>query len=163
MHVSTKAALAEVKEADFFSKLGQPVRAPGIIAVNSWEKAMALCRTREWENLRIEAQNQLTAALHSQCRERFSKTWNKTVDALYRVLVPLLTEKVHSVVGRERLPKKVLRVALRDVCCVCMEAEYSDVIAPGWYTKQLKPWYLKGHLPCGWTGEFLREGKLMVF
>jgi hypothetical protein len=163
MRPDTKAALAELWEADFFSKLGQPVQAPGVIAVKSWQEAMALVTSRDWDNLRLEAENRLTEALHSQCRERYSKTWNKIAIEVNGLLAPLVKEKLRSLYRERALPKKFRQIIHGDTHAICMEAEYSDVVPAGWYTKHLKPWYLNGHLPCGWTGEFLREGELMVF
>jgi hypothetical protein len=48
-----------------------------------------------------------------------------------------------------------------DILHVCMEAEYADVYPPGFYASQAY-WYVKGHYPCGWQGEF-PKGKLIIY
>jgi hypothetical protein len=48
-----------------------------------------------------------------------------------------------------------------DILNVCMEAEYADIYPPGFYASQAY-WYVKGHFPCGWQGNF-PEGKLIMY
>ena len=42
-----------------------------------------------------------------------------------------------------------------------MEAEFADVYPPGFYASQAY-WYVKGHFPCGWQGEF-PNGTLIIY
>ena len=163
MQPQTRATLAELQQADLLANAGQPIQISGIVVVTSWQEAMTLCTSKGWDNLRLEGENCLTVALFSRCRDRYSKTWNKTAIKLNQLLAPLLKNKFHGLARERHLPRKVRQIIHCDVRAICMEAEYSDVVPAGWYTKHLKPWYLRGHLPCGWTGEFLREGTVMVF
>ena len=57
--------------------------------------------------------------------------------------------------------QKSLSAVQWDILHVCMEAEYADVYPPGFYASQAY-WYVKGHFPCGWQGEF-PNGKLIVY
>jgi hypothetical protein len=47
-------------------------------SVDSWETAVEACSRTEWENIELEAQNQLSLWLHDNARERFQK-WNEIV------------------------------------------------------------------------------------
>jgi hypothetical protein len=163
MLAQTKVTLAELQEADLLANAGRPIQSSGIVVVKSWQEAMNLCTSKEWDNLRLEGENLLTEALSSRCRDRYNKTWNNTAIELNQLIAPVLTDKLDALARRGRLPKKVRQIIHCDVRAICMEAEYLDIVPAGWYTNHLKPWYLKGHLPCGWTGEFLREGTVMVF
>lgn len=42
-----------------------------------------------------------------------------------------------------------------------LKARYADVCPPGFYASQAY-WYVQGHFPCGWQGEF-PKGKLVVY
>jgi hypothetical protein len=48
-----------------------------------------------------------------------------------------------------------------DILHVCMEAEYADVYPPGFFASQAF-WYVQGHFPCGWEGEF-PAGRLVLY
>jgi len=48
-----------------------------------------------------------------------------------------------------------------DILHVCMEAECADVFPAAYYASQAY-WYVKGHFPCGWEGEF-PKGKLIIY
>jgi hypothetical protein len=43
----------------------------------------------------------------------------------------------------------------------CVEQEYADVVAPAFFSR-LAEWYLRGHYPCGWLGDY-PDGKIMVY
>lgn len=48
-----------------------------------------------------------------------------------------------------------------DVLHLAAEAAFADVCPPGFYASQAY-WYVKGHFPCGWQGDF-PDGKLVIF
>lgn len=73
----------------------------------------------------------------------------------------LVREKTKRVVEENELPKIFLDTIDWDILHVCMEAEYADVYPPGFFASQAY-WYVKGHFPCGWVGEF-PDGKLVVY
>jgi hypothetical protein len=42
-----------------------------------------------------------------------------------------------------------------DILGICLEAEFKDAVAPGFYLLDLFPVYMQGHFPCGWDGNKL--------
>jgi hypothetical protein len=74
---------------------------------------------------------------------------------------PLIERKIETVVRENNLPK-VFRATIRwDILGVCMESEYADGVPPGYYASQAY-WYVKGHVPCGWQGNF-PNGMLIIY
>jgi hypothetical protein len=75
--------------------------------------------------------------------------------------VPLVLRKTKAVVEANHLPRGFVDTVQWDILRLCMEAEYADVFPPGFYASQAY-WYMQGHFPCGWEGEF-PQGRLTVF
>ena len=92
--------------------------------------------------------------------ERFH-LWNDIVAEIKPISQALVREKAKDVIEENKLPKVFLDTVDWDIIHLCMEAEYADVYPPGFFASQ-SHWYVKGHCPCGWNGEF-PNGRLIVY
>jgi|SRR5438128_6848268 len=159
MHPRTQATFAELERADWFAAVGVVDTAAAVV-LSSWPEAVAHCGSSAWQDLMLEARNQYCERLVERSQERFSQ-WNEIVVPLKALTMPLVARKTTDVCARHQLPKIFVGTVQWDILHVCMEAEYADVYPPGFYASQAY-WYVKGHFPCGWQGEF-PNGKLIVY
>lgn len=159
MHPRTVATLDKLRQAAWFSYVGVKDTEAAIV-LSSWGEAIESCSSLEWENLCLEAVNQYCERLVERSRERFQR-WNDLVVEMKPLVQSLVREKTKRVVEENELPKIFLDTIDWDILHVCMEAEYADVYPPGFFASQAY-WYVKGHFPCGWVGEF-PDGKLVVY
>jgi hypothetical protein len=60
-----------------------------------------------------------------------------------------------------KLPKEFVESVKWDLRAACMELEYADLVPPRYFAERAR-WYLAGHFPCGWEGDF-PEGCLIVY
>jgi len=93
-------------------------------------------------------------------KDRYAQ-WNNIVLELKKTTVPFVQRKIEAVVRENNLPKVFERTVQWDILGVCIEAEYADVYPPGYYASQAY-WYVKGHFPCGWEGQF-PQGQLVIY
>lgn len=159
MHPRTIATLDKLEKAEWFSKAGIQDTEVAIV-LSSWEEAIENCSSIGWENLCLEAFNHYRMRLLERSRERF-RQWNDVVSELKTVTIPFVRRKIEQVVSQNNLPKVFEDTVQGDIIGVCLEAEYADVYPPGFYADQAF-WYVKGHFPCGWQGEF-PKGKLIIY
>jgi hypothetical protein len=159
MHPRTIATLDDLRNASWFSRVGVKDTDTAIV-LSSWQKAIAHCSTREWENLNLDASNTYCEHLVQRSPERF-KMWNEIVVEVKKVIVPLVRQKIDNVVHENALPPAFEATVRWDILGVCMEAEYADVYKPGWFAAQAY-WYVNGHFPCGWDGEY-PKGMLVIY
>lgn len=159
MHPRTASTLAELEEKEWFANIGKH-DSECVVFVNSWDEAIKSCQDEAWVDLCQVAANQYRARLAEGSMERF-RAWNDHVRELKSVTVPLVLRKIKAVVDGNRLPKAFADAVQWDILHLCMEAEYADVFPPAFYTSQAY-WYLNGHFPCGWKGQF-PDGKLLVY
>lgn len=159
MHPRTVASLDQLEKADWFAAVGVKDTDAAIV-LSSWDEAIEHCGSLEWENLLLEAANQYRERLLERSKERLGK-WNEIVDEIKPVTVALVRRKISEVCTKHGLPKVFEDTVQWDILHLCMEAEYADVYPAGFYASQAY-WYVKGHFPCGWQGEF-PEGKLIVY
>lgn len=159
MHPRTLATLNELKRAQWFGSVGvRDTDAARIVF--SWEEAIEHCGSVEWENLCLEARNQYCERLAERSPQRFQQ-WNDITKMLKPDVQALVREKAAPVVEANNLPKVFVDTIDWDILGVCMEAEYADVHPPGFFASQAY-WYIKGHFPCGWEGDF-PNGRLIIY
>jgi hypothetical protein len=159
MHARTAATLDQLEKANWFSCVGVKDTAR-VIVLSSWQEAIKHCGSIEWENLCMEAVNQYCGRLVERSKERFNQ-WNDIAIELRKETEPFVRRKIQAVVLENKLPQVFENMIQWDILHVCMEAEYADVFQPGFYASQAY-WYVKGHYPCGWEGEF-PKGKLIIY
>jgi len=159
LHPRTSATLADLRKARWFSFVGVP-DAESAIVLESWEEAIGFCSMDDWQDLLLEAANQYCERLVERDEERFQK-WNDLVAEIKSITIPLVKEKTVEVAAANELPQIFIDTVQWDILHVCMEAEFADIFPPGFYASQAY-WYVKGHFPCGWAGDF-PEGTLIIY
>lgn len=156
---ATSETLAALAAAEWFCKVGVNDTRE-VKSVGSWPEALEWCLAPAWDDLCHEATNEYCSRVAERSRARF-REWNSAVRELKGVVDPLLLEKTSAVIGDNDLPDGFRADVFRDVLFVALEAEFSDVYAPGFFASQAY-WYLNGHFPCGWEGVF-PQGRLVIF
>jgi hypothetical protein len=159
MHRTTLGILEDLQKAHWFSHVEVP-DAPTAVVLTSWQEAIALCDSLEWENLQLDMANEYRRRLRERSKERWVK-WNDIVVGLKVTLIPFVRGKIEPIVREYKLPKVFEASVQWDMLHVCMETEYADVYPPGFYAN-LASWYIKGHFPCGWQGTF-PQGMQIVY
>lgn len=131
-----------------------------VIVLTSWQEAIEQCSSIEWENLCLEAQNQYGERLRERSKERFNQ-WNEVAAMLKETTIPFVQRKIERVVRQYNLPTVFENMVQWDILGVCRESEFADVYPPGFFASNAY-WYMKGHFPCGWQGEF-PKGTLIIY
>jgi len=163
MHPRTKATLEQLETANWFSQVGTMygITQPGkVMVLTSWQEAIEQCSSIEWENLCLEAQNQYCERLCERSKERFNQ-WNEVAAMLKATTIPFVQRKIEAIVRQNNLPTVFENMVQWDILGVCMESEFADVYPPGFFASNAY-WYMKGHFPCGWQGEF-PKGTLIIY
>jgi hypothetical protein len=179
----TLELIEEFRKARWFENVGTPLGYETVVPVYSWEQAIEVALSDEWENTCLEAQNGLTMRLDQDFLDRYMD-WNHHIDAINEVLLPIVdpvairTIEEHADIEKFHTRFKIMlepgdptpadhdsylfrQVLLSTTRMACMEAEYSDIVPLAFFS-EMSAWYLAGHFPCGLTDEY-PNGKLMVF
>lgn len=158
MHERTSIILNKLKQADWFSAVGKQEQG-NVFVLSSWEQAIKSCASTDWENVQLEAANMIRDVLVTQDRERY-QLWNVIAEEIKATSIPLVQQKISPVVEKHSLPKVFEDSVNWDIAHIGIATEYG-VISPS-RSHVLAYWYLKGHFPCGWDGNF-PEGKLIIY
>ncbi|QDT65182.1 hypothetical protein [Calycomorphotria hydatis] len=152
--------IEKLNEIEWFSMVGKRADS-SVTECEGWDQAVKLVTSREWQRVRLNRINALTNFLHENHNARYQE-WNTIVGDITPCVEKLLGEKVDLTKIVKKGGRKKFFVEIRLMIeGACIEAEYSDLVPPGFYT-DLAEWYLKGHFPCGWEGEY-PEGRLIVY
>jgi len=159
MNPKTLASFDQLREADWFSNLGQP-REGAFTIVTTWEAALQHCGSDQWQDLILEAANRYREAVFKRDPARFQK-WNGVVKDVKTIVLPFIEQKVHPMVVGSGLPQSVEGAVRWDLIHFAMECEFADVYPPGFFASQAY-WYTQGRFPCGWDGDF-PKGKRILY
>ncbi len=130
--------------------------------VKDWPTAIASCNDPAWENVELEAQNQLTLWLHANNRAAYQK-WNDIVlSHKSSVLTPLIEQKIIPFQVKLGLDISLVHCVKWDILGALMENSYLGSGHKAFFFLELLMVYEAGHFPCGWIGEW-PQGKLRVF
>ena len=159
MNKRTVDTLVELENANWFVKVGR-CDSCNVHHLNSWSAAIKNSEAEAWVSLCQEAANQYRIKLAERDTVRFGE-WNTIVREIKKETIPLVLRKTKGVVEANNLPQGFIDTVQWDILHLCMEAEYADVYPPGFFASQAY-WYICGHFPCGWEGDF-PNGRLIIF
>lgn len=151
-----------IDKIDWFSNCGKQVSSEDfeISSVSSWSKGKSYYSTVKWENIQLEARNNLTEYLCFDHREVY-RLWNKITDEAKKYIQGPFDKKLEEYRNSFGLDKGFVNTVKWDILAAIMEYVYLEYKIPVFYLNLLKI-YEKGHFPCGWDGKW-PEGKLRVY
>jgi hypothetical protein len=159
MQPTTIATIEQLGNAAWFSCVGIKDTKVAIV-LSSWREAIESAVSAEWEDLRLDAANQLRARIMERSKERYAQ-WNEIATEIRAVIIPFVQSKTEPITREQKLlPAFQARVDW-DIIHLCMEAEYADVCPPAFYAG-ISYFYVNGHFPCGWNGEY-PKGMLVIY
>jgi hypothetical protein len=82
-------------------------------------------------------------------------------DEVRKVVDSLIQSKIRIVIEEQKLTKSFRSTVIWSIWNIVLSAHYGDLYTPTFYA-DLAHWYVKGHFPCGWEGEY-PAGHLMVY
>lgn len=159
MHPRTLATIAQLESADWFAHVGEP-HDDAVRVVSSWREAVESCSTLDWENLCLEASNQLRMRVLERDRQMYAR-WNAIVADVRPATGELVKRKTAHWVEKEGLPKAFVDCVHWDMLGVAVEAELAEIVRPAFFASQAY-WYTVGRFPCGWDGDF-PAGRLVIY
>ena len=136
-----------------------PITSPVVIAA-SWKDAAKYSESSEWELAINESSNMFTAKLHKEASEAY-KSWNDKAREVRSLVIPLVTERMEPIEREYNLSPILGQLVQAQISMVLMEAEFAHLIGAGNFSK-LAFWFVNGHVPCGWKGEF-PNGNLIIY
>jgi hypothetical protein len=157
---SVNCTFAELETSDWFSKVGGSC-IPGTKTVSSWGDAVQSLNDPEWSNLCLSARNGYVQAL-KDTNHKMYKQWNVIAIEVKKLSDPLVASKVAKLTLTKQQKHRVAQVVAWDIMHCLMEAAYSDIVKPGFYSA-LSYYYVQGRLPCGWFGGEYPDGMQLIY
>lgn len=149
-HGRTIATLDKLEAVTWFEKVGVK-EFVNVLHVGSWQEAMRAAASPNWEDLTLEMANQLREKILKVDKKRFEE-WNEAVTTIKKFSNALVFDKTFAVLAEFSLGNPFLHSVQWDILHLCMEAEFGDIVEPGFY-HAIAFYYLKGHFPCGVSGD----------
>lgn len=159
MNYYTKATINEIESVEWFGAVGRR-DVQGAVVLDSWVEAISSCSSVGWQHILLEATNQYREMLLLHSKEHFNR-WNQVVDEMKVIAEPLVMRKIDRIVRLNTLPIVFEHTVKWDMLHLLVEAEYSEIVPPSFFAG-IAYWYIQGHFPCGWEGEY-SNGKQIIY
>lgn len=157
----TLTTLKEISTFPWFSRVGErDANVSTAALLGNWYEAISSVESEEWEQTCLDAANGYADQLSKAAPLRF-RDWNDKVEAIKRTIVPMIRALFSTRPDLQTLPVVVRDSVQWDILHVCLEAEFSDCVPPGFYASN-SYWYRAGHFPCGWQGKF-PDGRIIIY
>jgi hypothetical protein len=142
--------VSHLRTFTWFSRCGEPLSldlSMPIVPVSGWPEAMEWCTDGFWENVELEAKNQLTVWLHEHDNQNYQQ-WNERVDRFKASILNLLTEQAWEPYRqRHDLDVVVVHSVQWDILCALMENAYLGNGHRCFFFLELLSVYEAGHFP----------------
>lgn len=150
----------------WFTNCGSPLTNENInrniILVSNWEQAKIWYSDANWENTTLEARNTLTEFLHNKYPNNYLE-WNSTVREVKGFIKSSLSAKLQAYSKQNNLDNVFVDCVIWDVLHAIMEYAYLDCKKLPLFFLDLLLVYENGNFPCGWEGEYPKNGNLVVY
>ncbi len=127
------------------------------ISVRSWPEAVASSRGEIWTSVQHQVKNRIADEITRRNYKR-SEEWNVIASELRTALASLLSASGGPFTTQRHLNSDIQSALSWDLLLICLETEFSELLAPMFFVPRLEPIYAEGHFPCGWDGPKLNEG-----
>lgn len=172
MQAEARNFLDKISTVSWFASVGKTsddFLTGDVAVVSSWEDALSLSISENFDNASNEAINEITMYLSKFAIEEY-RQWNKKVQEIKPKIASLVRTKISEAIANEVAPHDLPDEPFAgDLLHICMALEYAKVYHSKYFEK-LAYWYLNGHFPCGWQGDVqedfaiaFQSGKLMVY
>jgi hypothetical protein len=156
--------LEVLHQVKWFENCGKPLELEESMIGNidqclTWEQAVKEADSYEWKCIKNEAVNQITQYLDAKHRKIY-QTWNLIIDEIRPLLNEVYEDKILFFLP-SNLNKELGQSIRKDILRLLIEAHWSYLVQPVFFTP-VTFWYIKGHFPCGWRGDF-PNGQLLVY
>jgi len=155
MNNSSLEFLSRLDAADWFSRIGDN-DVEGAHVVSTWRELVRISKKTRWEDFLMERSNDVRRQLSAASKERYFK-WNQVIVDINSTTDPLVSSKVSQVKLDNNLPEMFEATIRWEIMFACMEYECLDICPTGFFVRNAE-WYIQGHCPCGWLGEFPQGG-----
>lgn len=163
-HRKVKAFIGKVAETESYRSVGQPIPDDSAIQVHDWKEALASASSLEWENFLTDRHNERDDC--NSDNEEDGDAHNVFVRKVRSNLSRALKPKVEPLLLDKEDQETVLKWTRSNMIGICIALAYCEVVDQTW-TNELGRWYLRGHFPCGWKGDWpeggKRNGKIIVY
>ena len=157
--------------ARLLKHLGEPVADSSVVTAKDANAAMKAFQSRTWLDLLNRVMNHQIAQVVARCGDEwYQKNYDATCDSINKELQPLL-KIFDSAWRRNKLPTelgvdgwiKVTRYVHGYFEAIALAYAFEEIITESFACTYLKPWLLKGHLPCGWKGTLPKEPRPRLY
>lgn len=156
LQASTRRFLAWCTTDLDLRNVGKHVLVQPSTVVDSWQTALTMIQTAEWEDFYLDRQNDLSGDVFMQHQLRYGKQppWNKTVAAIQTYLTNPHYHEIVKNMPLTAIQQSILQQAIVDDCIrIALTIEFANLHTTSFFG-QLKQIYAEGHFPCGWNGSY---------
>jgi hypothetical protein len=145
----------------WFTHVGQPV-VDGVpmLLLSSWQEAVECAISPAYDDFVLEPANELRSNVF-RLAPQHARTWNAVVQVIKPHSEPLVERKIAAAHLAHTIAKTISGTVHWDMAHILLALHFQDSYRSAYYD-DLLGWYLRGHFPCGWRGEY-PKGEFIIY
>ncbi|EOW6620455.1 hypothetical protein ACVS9W_004205 [Cronobacter dublinensis] len=153
-----QTAIKKLLRINWLSNAGKDSSIPNTTRVKNINAFQLNLESEEWENVTLEARNNITGWLAKKHVNAFLE-WNKLADAAAIIIESKVVPQIPLIGGNQEV---LLSNIKWDLLNYLLEDAYSPLLNKPLFFMNLISIYEKGHMPCGWAGLW-PQGELIIY
>ncbi|NCH73392.1 hypothetical protein [Cronobacter dublinensis] len=154
----SQSAVDYLQGIEWFKNLGQPSTLSNVVQLPSESAFLRSLEGNEWENLTLEAGNEITGCLAKKHSNEYQK-WNPLVKDAKKIIETVIIPKIKF----PNVGGGVLLDSFKwDIVNYLIEDTYKPLLRGPFFFAYILEVYEAGHMPCGWSGAW-PSGKLVIY
>jgi hypothetical protein len=153
-----------IKDIDWFRNCGNKLNGITRFTIDNIytvEEALYFCNTSKWEEITLDARNELTSYLREKYKSKYNE-WNMQVKMAKDFIKSEVTPSIQKHKEIRHFDETFVSCVEWDVLGAIMEFKYRECKNRPTFFLELLRIYELGNFPCGWEGQY-PIGRLIVF
>ncbi|EOI3445999.1 hypothetical protein ACMSWW_004062 [Cronobacter turicensis] len=153
-----QAAIEKLLRINWLQNAGKHLDIAGTVRIENIIDFEDSLHSEEWENTSLEARNNITGFLAKNHSSAFLE-WNKLADIAADIIENKIIPQIPIVAESQEM---LLSNIKWDLLNYLLEDAYGSYLNKPFFFGNLINIYEKGHIPCGWDGQWPR-GNLIIY
>lgn len=153
--------LAKIENAPLLENLGEAITDDRVVACAGWDEVRNIPLMQYFCDVQHQLGNEIIYSMPKDAWYEKCNTWTPLLNEIkprIRAIQDVATSKL-PLTGESL---RWVNVSIKGgIVLACREIEYQEYTKSTFFRESAE-WYLRGHLPCGWSDDF-PAGKLVVF
>jgi len=153
--------LRSIEAAPLCSRIGMPLNDDDVVQCSGWAEFQNVPLLEYFCDILSDLRNEIAGTIPNDVWYELCPTWQLNLEEIKPRIIAIQKVTASKLPISGETLRWVNVSIMGGIAFACKEIEFQEYTKSTFFRETAK-WYLRGHLPCGWSDDF-PAGKLVVF